>query len=121
MPVLGRDGGPLDGKLGGIKVGALGPSESDGIPGVEDLDGGPIGGGIDDDRCGVDVGGREGGAPSPECGSEEGIPIAWFAATTFPLTLRLGGPLFGGGGVAIGFDASPAPPFLLTHFLSSGS
>jgi hypothetical protein len=121
MPVLGLDGGPLDAKLGGIKVGARGPSESDGIPGVEDLEGGPIGGGIEEERCGLLVGGRDDGALSPECGSEEGIPIAWFAAATFPLTLRLGGPLLGGGGVEIRFDASPAPPFLLTHFLSSGS
>jgi hypothetical protein len=68
-------------------------------------DGGPEGGPL----AGVKV--RDGG---PDMG---GPPAGGPAVA---LALLLGGPL-GGGGVAEDGVAASAPPFLLTHFLRSGS
>ena len=110
IPVPGLEGGP-DANGGLASAGGLaGPSLSDGTPGVLARDPGPpIGGGIDELRGGIEVGGRR----------PVGGPAGWFGP---PDALRAvaGGPL-GGGGVAAGFDASDGPAFLLIHFLSSGS
>lgn len=81
--------------------------------GVPVREGGPacIWGGILTLRCGLDVGGRVGGADM-----DGGLPIG------VPETLRIGGPALGGGGVAEDVAAVSEPPaFLLIHFLRSGS
>lgn len=122
--VPGLDGGP-DGRFGGMSVGGIFSSSNPGVPllaGVADLDPGADGGGMLELLCpGVEVGGLVPGAEY-ECGKlDPSWPNAWFAATLFPLTLRDGGPVFGGGGVALGADAVSVPAFLLTHFPSSVS
>jgi len=103
------------GRLGGADAGGPpaippigGGAEADGKPvcgvaGDAAIDGGPEGGPL------AGVMAREGG---PDIGGPDGGPAA-------PLALLLG-PL-GGGGVAADGVAASEPPFLLTHFLRSGS
>ena len=109
------------GRLGGADAGGApaspppigGGAEADGKPvcgvaGEAAMDGGPEGGplaGVMTREGGPDIGG-------PDTGGPAGGPAA-------PLALLLG-PL-GGGGVAADGVAASAPPFLLTHFLRSGS
>lgn len=107
MLVAGRLGGPDKGGPparppigGGAEAegkpvcGVAGDALTDGVP-----EGGPLAG-VKVRKGGPDMGGPAGGA---------------VAALTFLL-----GPL-GGGGVAADGAAASAPPFLLTHFLRSGS
>ena len=120
IDVLGLEGGPdAAPNEGRASVGGFGPSlsegASDGRPGVEALDPGKArGGGIEELRCspGLDVGGRR---------DPLGGPIGGAAPPDALLAAPEGGPLLGGGGVAAGLPVSVEPPFLFTHFLSSGS
>ncbi len=108
--VLGREGGP-ETSGGRPSAGDLAPpSLSDGTPGVLARDGMPIGGGIDELRGGIEVGGRR----PVEGGPMGGVPPEALLAAP-------GGPPLGGGGVAVGLLVSAAPAFLFIHFLSSGS
>ncbi len=127
VDVVGREGGPGDGpprpppgmrlaKLGGMSMLWLSPGESV-LCGVPVAEVGPEGGrgvteGIEEDM-GADAFDIEvgiGGLAPARSG---------FRGAGGLLTARNGGPL-GGGGVALGVEAA-APPFLLIHFLSSGS
>ena len=103
------------GRLGGAEPGGPpsppsgGGAEADGKPvcgaaGEAAMDGGPEGGPL-------------AGVMTREGGPDMGGPACGAAAL---LTLLEGGPLGGGGVAAVGAAAS-APPFLLTHFLRSGS
>jgi hypothetical protein len=64
---------------------------------------------------GFDVGGRDRNAEGGPMAPGSAPAADWFD------TLLLGGPLLGGGGVALLAVASCAPPFLLIHFFRSGS
>jgi hypothetical protein len=107
-----------------LVAGRLGGAEAGGPPVIP-----PSGGGAEADGkpvCGVagdavSEGGPEGGPLAGvkvrDGGPDIGGPAGGAAA---PLALLLGGPL-GGGGVAADGVAASAPPFLLIHFLRSGS
>lgn len=110
MPVPGREGGPEASGGRASAGGFVAPSLSDGTPGVLARDDMPIGGGIDELRGGIDVGGRR---------PVDGGPIGGVPPDA--LLGAAGGPPRGGGGVAVGLLVSVAPAFLLIHFLSSGS
>lgn len=111
MLVAGRLGGPdAGGPPARPPIGGGAEAEGKpvcGVAGDAVIDDGPEGGPEGDPLAGVKV--REGG---PDIGGPAGGAVA---ALTFLL-----GPLGGGGVAAVGVAAS-APPFLLTHFLRSGS
>lgn len=124
--VAGRDGGAEGGpppapdaiaaKLGGTSVllDSTGESVLCGVPVPE---GGPDGGRAATEGMDVDAAAEGFEIKVGVCGfAPAGIG---FRAMGGLLTALIGGPL-GGGGLAVGAEVS-VPPFLLTHFLRSGS
>lgn len=129
MEVPGRDGGPDGGPLavpGSVGASLEEPSALTDVAGDAPRCGWKL-------RTGIELGsatsgrGLFGGAEVGPVGSlgigpvdpaERGGPGA---SRPLKLTAREGGPLRGGGAVGAAVVSASTPPFLLTHFLSSGS
>ena len=103
-------------KLGGTSMlpGSTGESVRCGVPVP---DGGPDGGRVVTEGMDVDAAAERFETEACAC-SRAPVGIG-FRATGGLLTALIGGPL-GGGGLALGVEVS-VPPFLLIHFLRSGS